>query len=673
MTRTHRAGRSLQEIRELLTELRVPQLLLAGSFVSLGLTTADLPVLRRLLKPPQKRPVRRNAAFALVQFGEVNEEVLAALREAITDDSLVARVGAAAALGRFGAGHPEVVDAILAALPGPDEDTSEALVGALGRIGKDRPEAGTALLNVLRGGGPASIRAQAAKGLTGMGWGAAEVVVESLLGALNDPDPLLRRAAAEALGKTPEPPGQVISALLTALLRDSEDSLVRRAAAESLAQAGRGQSTVVDALVAMLGNSPDAGLQQACACALGRLGTARHEVVTALLHALKKGDAAVRLAAVRALGQLESTTEPVVHALRAALLKDPEPRVRAAAAEAVAGRLPQDPAVLDALVHMLTEPGRVGTSAQSSLPRPLQEHLRARAAHALKRMGPTAVPVLVALLSLPDPIDRLAAECLAAIGETALPALENALPTATEEVGAWMLYTLGKMALTVEGGQQALDLVEQVQRRFPENAFSDEEIAATLRSTLALAQAQKNRDGQAMPEDTEEETLRRIEAKAAALMAELPVDEGYQAFESAHDRVNRALERAFTPRLGQALTNHLVRCMKHDNYEAKKESSTWLNRELRKHKHALAFPGSDEPSNLRAIDAGYRKGRYCIERRTDQACARPQELNELLPSLRFIAVGPRKRATREEMQRRTLAERELERRGRGRLHGHGEE
>jgi hypothetical protein len=158
---------------------------------------------------------------------------------------------------------------------------------------------------------------------------------------------------------------------------------------------------------------------------------------------------------------------------------------------------------------------------------------------------------------------------------------------------------------------------------------------------------------------------KRIPAKTAALMAELPVKEGYEAFEGSWGRVNQALEQAFTPRLGDALTHHLVHRMRHSNYEDKKTSSTWLNRELRKHKHALAFPGSGEAANLRAIiGGGYSHGKYRIERRGgEQEGTSPQELDQLLPQMRFIPAAPRQRATKEEMEQRTMAERELNRRG----------
>ena len=192
-----------------------------------------------------------------------------------------------------------------------------------------------------------------------------------------------------------------------------------------------------------------------------------------------------------------------------------------------------------------------------------------------------------------------------------------------------------------------------------------------------------------MPTDEEDETIRaavakldaavagfspekRIDAIAQALMTELPVDKGYEAFAAAWERINQNIEQGFTPRFAQALNYHLEHRVEHGSYQDKKINSTWLNRELRKHKQALAFPNSGEPSNLRALDAGYRDGRYCIERRADEARTSPSELASFLP-LRLVPATPRIRATKEEMQHRTMAEREEDRRGRRGQRGHGEE
>ena len=166
----------------------------------------------------------------------------------------------------------------------------------------------------------------------------------------------------------------------------------------------------------------------------------------------------------------------------------------------------------------------------------------------------------------------------------------------------------------------------------------------------------------------------RRAAKTEALMAELPVSKGCEAFEAAWDQMNRGIEAAFTARLGQAMTDHLTHRMKHESHEDKKHTSVWFNQILRAHKRALAFPDTGEPSNLRALIGGgaghYASGKYCIERRVDQARTPPQDLEQLAPLLQYIPAEPRQRATKKEIQTRPPADREGRRReapgGRGR-------
>jgi len=119
--------------------------------------------------------------------------------------------------------------------------------------------------------------------------------VPPLIQALGDSDWVVRRAAAEALGKLGDP--QAVPALIQAL--GDSDSDVRAVAAEALGAIGDPQA--VPALIQALGDS-GWDVRRAAAEALGKLGDP--QAVPALIQALGDRSENVRFAAAWALGAI---------------------------------------------------------------------------------------------------------------------------------------------------------------------------------------------------------------------------------------------------------------------------------------------------------------------------------------------------------------------------------
>jgi len=200
----------------------------------------------------------------------------------------------------------------------------------------------------------------------------------------------------------------------------------------------------VDALVKAL-KDPDAGVREAAAESLGRLGDARGQ--EGLMVAAADSDVRVRLAAVEALAQLEDVRSIPVY-VRA--LKDSNVGVRRAAAEALAGmdEAPQtvEPLVSalgDADVHvrlaavqgLAARKDKRALAALGGLAKDSSPEVRAAAVAALGEMeDPTAVPALTAALK--DDNEEVRAHAVRALGNLGSPKATSALIEATKDRSA---------------------------------------------------------------------------------------------------------------------------------------------------------------------------------------------------------------------------------------------
>lgn len=346
-------------------------------------------------------PARAEQATARAQAGrEAAQEALRQLRvEPAASDASAARAasgsaedeereegGEAQALLALGThADPAVREEAVAALADVLEGTS-ALAARL------RPRV-VALLRARLGDESAAVRRQAGRALMGI-VAADEGLQEALTRWLGSADPRERQAACAALAQVVAlPPQRPLRVTLLGLARDDQDENVRREALLALAPLACAVALAPDERQAvqgaLLGALGDPGLRARCEAAaaplLPRAGALREGEAQALaawaalraeaLCALLGGgaalecariDSALREAAVQGLAvcaevlsallgerRPSGSGEPDVLArVRAALvvvLADPAPRVRSAAARALAARLGDDPALPERL------------------------------------------------------------------------------------------------------------------------------------------------------------------------------------------------------------------------------------------------------------------------------------------------------------------------------------
>lgn len=153
--------------------------------------------------------------------------------------------------------------------------------------------------------------------------GKGTMAVETLVGALVDPGPSVREAAARALGRIGDP--SAVGPLAGAL--GDGDASVRHAAAWSLMDLGL--PAVQPALGVLIHGSHSA--RASAAKVLGRLGDL--QALQPLIHALGDGHSDVRAVAAEALGRLGDAlaVAPLIHAL-----DDSDDLVRVSSATALA-------------------------------------------------------------------------------------------------------------------------------------------------------------------------------------------------------------------------------------------------------------------------------------------------------------------------------------------------
>ena len=147
------------------------------------------------------------------------------------------------------------------------------------------------LINALDADEPL-IRRQAADALGRIG---DRQAVEPLIATLNDPDLLIRAHAVQALGRIKDP--RAVTPLVAILNSREQESYVRMDAAEALGAIGD-PSAVEPLILALLNDSW--GIRSRAALALGRLKDRR--AVGSLIGALQDKEASVRGSAAEALG-----------------------------------------------------------------------------------------------------------------------------------------------------------------------------------------------------------------------------------------------------------------------------------------------------------------------------------------------------------------------------------
>jgi len=190
------------------------------------------------------------------------------------------------------------------------------------------------------------IRAAAADALGAIG-PPAKVAIPFLIKALLDEAELVRANAAVALGRMGPLAGDAVP-LLASSLGDSE-SQVRICAANALGKIGPVGRRAVASLVESL-NDPVPLVRASAASALGKINSSSWVVVPELIGVLKDSDEFVRSSAVISIGRFGARAGQATPALASALT-DPSYPVRICAAEALGEIGPLSKSVLPALIE----------------------------------------------------------------------------------------------------------------------------------------------------------------------------------------------------------------------------------------------------------------------------------------------------------------------------------
>ncbi|MFF0204578.1 HEAT repeat domain-containing protein [Streptomyces sp. NPDC005017] len=339
-----------------------------------------------LLKDPEPH-VRGATATALGWLG--HRSALAPLLETSTDEDAIVRGSVATALGRIADRGTVSVLAVLS----QDKDAA-VRSSAVTAVGRGRLETGIDLVQAALGDASAEVRGAAVRALARLN------PSQDLTAFLADSDPSVRRAALAAIG---EGTGGGESALILALQDDDEE--VRGVAVAALGR--RHTKTAMTHLEEVL-EDPSENVGEAAVQSLGQIVEQRDRL--ALIGALDSSHRAVRLAAVEVLA---IDGGPGVRQAMEVLVRHPDTRTRAAAAQAL-GRI-GDLRSAPVLIQTLSDP---------------DSYVRGFTATALSRIGVGSEDARAALLArLEDPVEAvvaLAARALGALGgDTVVSALQR--------------------------------------------------------------------------------------------------------------------------------------------------------------------------------------------------------------------------------------------------------
>ena len=212
-------------------------------------------------------------------------------------------------------------------------------------------------------------------------------VVSALVDAMKDPQPVVRRYAAEALGRYDGPEGETAMQALLAAMRDP-DFWVRNSAGRSLASHGKAAAEAVPAIIRLL-RTEDRNLRREAAKTLGKFGPSAGVAIAALLVALDDEKDHVRRSAEKALNAVSPIESETADEALEALHEGALSQRRAAVCDLVrpgsaAQKQVESRALVEALQLALGDPA---------------PNLRATAAAALGRLGRQADAAIPALLA----------------------------------------------------------------------------------------------------------------------------------------------------------------------------------------------------------------------------------------------------------------------------------
>lgn len=224
------------------------------------------------------------------------------------------------------------------------------------------------------------VRAAAATAL-GKAGDVAKSVVNGVIDAFKDPDVNVRAAAAEAVGRIGEEGKAGVPGLIE-LLKDT-DSAVRLAAVFSLGRIGPDGTTALGQLSTLLASDADANVRKEIARSIGILGIDAKSAVPALAKSLNTDQSVeVRQQAAVSLGKMTGELKSVAEGILTALKAEKEKSVRVLVIQAIANGLGNSlkdhiPALVEQLnqepegevrLAIVQELGNLGPDAKDALP-----------------------------------------------------------------------------------------------------------------------------------------------------------------------------------------------------------------------------------------------------------------------------------------------------------------
>ena len=241
----------------------------------------------------------------------------------------------------------------------------------------------------------AEIRRGAAYGLFTCFGPADQELIDALLAALGDSDPVVRRVALKAMG-LPEFPRKIFLDSIERVARHLDES-----------------------------HEPDAQTRAHVARMISQYMTEAQPALAALNAAVKNDSQySVRLACLQAIYNIARDAGEALPAPTHALTHDPDPRLRRVAAKRLGGYGPASAPAIQPLITALADQGVPARAADDPL-RGTDQPVCIAAANALSRIGPPAVPALIQSLQSEDRgVRLLSIRALGDMGATASDAVD---------------------------------------------------------------------------------------------------------------------------------------------------------------------------------------------------------------------------------------------------------
>ena len=430
-----------EQVAELVKELEVLQLsdriAAIDNLGDLGIDAKDaVPALSKLLTDKEE-DVRWHTVRALGSIGTAAAGAAPAVAERLADKSASVRAYAAFALGRMGDASKPFLPSLVKGIKDPERIVRRECVKAV-RILRPGPEVAVPLfVDMLRSASPGEV-VPALNALAESG----KAVVPQMQEALRS-YPEARYWACLILAEIGPEAKEAVPDLMGAL--NDADVEIRREALAALGRIGANAKPAVPSMVSAL-QDKDLGVRYTAAYALGLIGPDAAGAITALHKLGNENDELLRVVSGWALTRVEPQNAPArqhVVAVCLQLVRQKNPRVRAAVVSVLADLYKGEPQITSALIESLAD-NDVSVIVTAS--------------NALHSQGEVALPALTKALDRKELRVPAAATIgrLGEKGESAVPALLKALQDPQPEVRREVVLAIANIGPPATGAVSAL-------------------------------------------------------------------------------------------------------------------------------------------------------------------------------------------------------------------------